>query len=95
MQQPSCVCEQALQHSFTSVRESVLNGESTTLLEGCDLVTRDKWKWKGLYRCRTCGRLWVEDGYMSGHATVFYLYPAPETDDIQRWLDEEAKELPW
>lgn len=95
METAACVCEKALQHAFTSVRESLLGQEEIDVHNSCDLVATHEVEFMHLYRCRTCGRFWVEGCYTSGHATVYYLYPVPQTDDPLRWFHQEAQELPW
>jgi hypothetical protein len=89
----TCKCAQALQHNFSTVRDSVHFKEMDEVLESCDLLARDEKKWMSIYRCRDCGALWTEACYSSGHVDIYYLYPAPPTSDPERWLREEATEI--
>lgn len=91
----SCICPQALRHSFVTVREAVYGAsEMDVILANSDLVAESTTKWMRLYRCRTCGTEWAEACYSSGHMEIYYLFPAPREGDSIRWLHEEAKELP-
>ena len=90
----TCICREALQKSFTTVRNAVIGIESHAILAGSEQITRSEEKWMSLYRCRVCSTLWVEACYSSGHMEIYYFFPAPPTDDPIRWLHEEAAELP-
>lgn len=90
----SCVCQEALQHPFTRATEAVMGVQFDAVVEGADQVARSEEKWMSIYRCRTCGMLWVEGCYDRGMVMFYYLFPAPPTDDPVRWLYEEATELP-
>jgi hypothetical protein len=68
--------------------------EKDEIENGADLLAVSQDKWMAVYRCRTCGTLWAEACYSSGHMDLFYLFPVPPTDDPVRWLHEEAAELP-
>ena len=89
-----CACQKALQHSFQTVRNAIVGLESDKVLASSELLTRSPEKTMSLYRCRTCGTLWVEACYSSGHMDLYYLFPAPPVKDPVRWLNEEAAELP-
>jgi len=89
-----CPCHQALQHAFQTVRNAIVGVESDRVLAGSELLLRSTEKWMSLYRCRTCGTLWVEACYSSGHMDLYYLFPAPPVEDPVRWLHQEAAELP-
>lgn len=91
----TCVCHEALQHSFANVREAVFGvNDMDPILAGSDLIARSREKWIGLHRCRTCGTVWAEACYSSGHMDFYYIFPAPPGVDPVRWLHEEAEELP-
>ncbi|MBV9867267.1 MAG: hypothetical protein JO316_18075 [Abitibacteriaceae bacterium] len=91
----TCVCQKALQHSFATVSDAVYAaGEQDVIIANSELLARSDEKWIFLYRCRTCGTLWAEACYSSGHMDFYYLFPVPPTDDPVRWLHEEARELP-
>jgi hypothetical protein len=90
-----CVCHDALQHSFATVRDAVYGAkDKDVILAGSELIAQSDEKWMRLYRCRICGTLWAEGCYSSGHMDLYYLFPAPPTDDPVCWLREEAAELP-
>ena len=91
---PPCTCPEALGHSFTSARDVVMGAEYDAILAGSEQLARSDANWLSLYRCRTCGTLWVEGCYDYGQVFFYYLFPAPHTDDPVRWLHEEAVELP-
>jgi hypothetical protein len=38
-------------------------------------VVVDSSHWVGVYRCRSCGCLWVEDCISSGQMDLFFVYP--------------------
>ena len=91
----TCVCRQALQHSFATVRDAVISAnESDAILANSELLARSQEKWMSLYRCRRCSTLWVESCYSSGQMEIYYLFPAPSADDPICWLHEQATELP-
>jgi len=90
----NCNCAEALQHSFATANDAPMGGEYHAIVAGCELVVRSEEEWMSLYRCRTCGRFWAEACYDSGHVFFYYLFPAPQSDDVVRWLREEAAELP-
>lgn len=91
----TCICREALQHSFATVREAVHGAqERDVIIANADLLTHSKEKWMWLYRCRTCGTEWAEACYSSGHMEIYYLFPAPRGGDSIRWLHEEATQLP-
>lgn len=91
----TCVCQDALRHSFASVREAVYSAqEMGVILANAELLTHSDEKWMRLYRCRICGREWVEACYSSGHMDFYYLFPAPLGGDSIRWLHEQATALP-
>lgn len=90
-----CGCQDALRHSFMSVREAVYGAkEMDGIIANAELLTQSDKKWMRLYRCCTCGTEWVEACYSSGHMDVYYLFPAPPTADTICWLHEKAAELP-
>ena len=91
----SCVCREALKHSFTNVREAVFGArDMDVIVANSEVLTRSDEKWMRLYRCRACGTVWAEACYSSGHMDFHYLFPAPQTGDPVGWLHEEAAELP-
>lgn len=91
----TCVCRDALRHSFASVREAVYSSQDMdVIIANSALLTQSDEKWLRLYHCRTCGTEWVEACYSSGHMDLYYLFPAPPTGDTVRWLHEQAAELP-
>ncbi|MEZ4868256.1 MAG: hypothetical protein R3C14_43410 [Caldilineaceae bacterium] len=91
----TCVCEDALRHSFASVREAVYSAQDRdVIIANAELLTQSDEKWMRLYRCRTCSTQWVEACYSSGHMDVYYLFPASPTGDTVRWLHEQATGLP-
>lgn len=91
----TCVCRDALRHSFTSVREAVHSAqERDVILASSDFIAQSDEKWMRLYRCRICSTKWAEACYSSGHMEIYYLFPAPPMGDSVRWLHEEATELP-
>ena len=87
------LCSKALEHSFKTVNDSVIGVLMDQIEAGSELLVRSREKWMSLFRCRTCGTLWVEACWSSGQMEIYYLYPAPPTDDPGRWLQEEATEL--
>ncbi len=90
-----CVCREALDHSFGTVRESVYGAlDKDVIVANSELLAQSGEKWMRLYRCRACGTAWAEACYSSGHMDFYYLFPAPTTGDPVRWLHEEAAELP-
>lgn len=38
-------------------------------------IVLDSSRWLGVYRCRECGALWVEDSISSGQMDLFFVYP--------------------
>ena len=90
----TCPCPKSLQHPFKIVQDCVFGVESDSIIAASELLIRSTEKWMSLYRCRTCGTLWVEACHSSGHMDLYYLFPAPPTADPIRWLQEEAAELP-
>jgi hypothetical protein len=92
----NCICnDAAVNHSFANVSEAVYGAKTkNVILAGSELIADSDEKWMRLYRCLTCGTLWAEACYSSGHMDIYYLYPAPATDDPIAWLHEEASELP-
>jgi hypothetical protein len=91
----SCACQEALQRSYTSVQTALTGKSMSAIITGSELIAKSNEKWMSLYRCRTCGTLWVEGSYDRGQVFFFYLFPAPPTDDPVRWLHEKAAELPY
>ena len=90
-----CVCRDALRHSFANVREAVYGAQDKdVILANVELLAQSDAKWMWLFRCRTCGTLWAQACYSSGHMDLYYLFPAPPSDDPVRWLHEEAAPLP-
>jgi hypothetical protein len=90
-----CICRDALQHSFATVRDAVHHSqEKDVIIANAELLTHSKEKWMWLYRCRTCGTEWAEACYSSGHMEIYYLFPAPPGGDPIRWLHEDAAGLP-
>jgi hypothetical protein len=91
-----CVCRDALLgHSFASVRDAVSGAlDKDVIVANSELLAQSDEKWMRLYRCRTCGTLWAEACYSSGHMDFYYLFPAPPTEDPIGWLRDEASELP-
>jgi hypothetical protein len=90
-----CVCRNALQHSFATVRDAVYGAkDKDVILAGSELLASSDEKWMRLYRCRTCDTLWAEACYSSGHMDLYYIFPAPSTNDPVGWLRDEAAELP-
>jgi hypothetical protein len=90
----ACSCETALQHSFTSSGKAVMGVKFDAVIATSDMLGRNEAKWMSIYRCRVCGRLWVEGCHDRGQVYFYYLFPAPQIDDPVRWLNEEAEELP-
>lgn len=91
----TCICHEALRHSFATVREAVYGAQDMgVIIANAELRTQSDQKWMRLYRCRTCGTEWVEACYSSGHMDFYYLFPAPSTGDTVRWLHEKAAGLP-
>lgn len=90
----TCLCREALQHSFASVRAAVYGAAMDMILANAELLSQSDAKWMRLYRCRICGTEWVEACYSSGHMDLYYLFPAPPSDDSVRWLHEKASGLP-
>jgi len=94
-QSSRCICHEALQHTFATVREAVYGAQDKdVILANADLIAQSDEKWLRLYRCRTCGTDWAEACYSSGHMDIYYLFPAPPTGDSVRWLHEETVGLP-
>jgi len=90
----TCFCSEALRHSFSSARDVVMGTAYDSVLATSEMLGRNKVKWMSIYRCKVCGQLWAEGCYDRGQVYFYYLFPAPQTDDPVRWLNEEAKELP-
>lgn len=91
----TCVCREALQHSFATVREAVYGAQDMDIIiANSELLAQSEEKWMWLYRCRICGTAWAEACYSSGHMDLYYLFPAPPTNDPVRWLHEQAAGLP-
>lgn len=91
----TCVCHEALGHSFRTVRDSVYGAwDKDVIVANSELLAQSDEKWMRLYRCRACGTLWAEACYSSGHMNLYYLFPVPQTGDPVRWLHDEAAELP-
>ncbi|WP_436532038.1 HEAT repeat domain-containing protein [Actinoplanes sp. HUAS TT8] len=42
----------------------------------CTLIETDTDHWRRLWRCDRCGEHWVEESVSSGHAELYYAYPA-------------------
>ncbi|HSK63151.1 MAG TPA: hypothetical protein VK893_04900 [Pyrinomonadaceae bacterium] len=92
---PACACAAAITgHSFASVSDAVLGTNADDITATCDEIARADTKWMFLQRCRVCGTYWAVGCYDRGHVMFYYLFPAPQTDDPIRWLNEEAQELP-
>ena len=89
-----CICDEALQHSFATVREAVYGLQMDAIIANSDLITQSDEKWMRLYRCRICCTEWAEACYSSGHMDFYYLFPAPPNGDSIRWLHEKAEGLP-
>lgn len=89
----TCACSEARRHTFASVHDAVTSAEKDAILAGSELLARSESKWMWLYRCLACGALWTEACWSSGHMEVYYLFPAPPTNDPVRWLHEQAAEL--
>lgn len=90
----TCVCREALQHSFATVREAVYGAQDMdVILANSELLSQSDEKWMRLYRCRTCGTEWAEACYSSGHMDLYYLFPVPPTGNSVRWLHEQATGL--
>ena len=89
----TCACSEARQRKFATVRDAVFSKNDVFSEEGAELLAHSEKKWMWLYRCRACGALWVEACYSSGHMEIYYLFPAPPTDDPVRWLCEQAAPL--
>jgi hypothetical protein len=91
----TCICRDALQHSFATVREALHGAEDKdVIIANAELLSHSDTKWMWLYRCRTCGTEWVEACYSSGHMEIYYLFPAPPGGHSVRWLHEQATGLP-
>ncbi len=91
----TCVCSDALNNSFATVREAVYGAkDKDVILAGSELIAQSEKNGMRLYRCLTCGTMWAEACYTSGHMDIYYLFPAPSTGDPIRWLNEKAVELP-
>ena len=91
----TCVCREALKHSFASVREAVYGAQDKdVIVANSELLAESDEKWMRLYRCRACCTVWAEACYSSGHMDFYYLFPAPPVDEPVRWLHEEAAGLP-
>lgn len=93
----NCVCSEALNNSFADVREAVYSAkDKDVIIAGSELLAHSDDKGMHLYRCLTCGTLWAEACYTSGHMDIYYLFPAPSAadDDPVLWLHKKAVELP-
>ena len=91
----TCVCREALRHSCATVLEAVHGAQDmAVIVANSELLAQSAEKLMRLYRCRTCGTVWAEACYCSGHMEFYYLFPAPPTGDVVRWLHEEAAGLP-
>lgn len=90
----TCFCREALQRPYTAVENALIGVNSDKILVNSDQIARSDEKWMFLYRCRICGTHWIEACYSSGHMDLYYLFPVPPTDDLIRWMHEEAAELP-
>jgi hypothetical protein len=91
----TCVCRESLNNSFANVREAVYGAkDKDVILAGSELLAHSDQSGMRLYRCLTCGTLWAEACYTSGHMDIYYLFPAPSTEDPISWLHEKAVELP-
>ena len=59
------------------------------------LIARASEKWMSVYRCHTCGQVWVEANASSGQMDIAHLSPMPPTDGPLRWLRDRGAALPF
>lgn len=91
----TCICSECRsEKSFTSAHGAVIAPhEKDAIIAGSELLAISQEKWMSIYRCHTCHTLWAEACYSSGHMDIFYLFPAPPTEDPVQWLHEQATPL--
>lgn len=92
-----CICKAASAKRFDCVERAVYESpEMETVLAGCETLVRDASRWMSVYRCRTCGMVWVEGYASSGPMEIQHLFPVEEAGrEPEVWVREVGEPLPF
>lgn len=92
-----CICGTASEKRFDCVERAVYESpEMETVLAGCEVLAEDASKWMRVYRCRSCGTVWVEGYASSGPMEIKHLFPVAAAGvEPARWIREAGEPLPF
>ncbi|MCA9608275.1 MAG: hypothetical protein KC619_21850, partial [Myxococcales bacterium] len=65
---------------FACVRDGLVGLEKEQLTARCEVLFTVRERHERVYECKSCGALWVEACWTSGHMEVHYVHPLPSAE---------------